>query len=274
MPKQRSVRLHYPADFVELARALDTECDRRDIATALSLPLSTVYRWVSPRSTANAQLDAGWSQTFDVHTARYFDRLIAGCEKAGFEIRKNVQRLIPKVFGESPRESAAAFEGGPYNFLGELPNQIVIGQLSFPRGATGSMQSNADVLAMTNGAPATQSRKQVLLAKMEIDQHYYTRLSCDALARIVGMTKFNFIKAFKAAFSVSPYQYLNQVRVDHAKHMLALTDQPLRLIAASVGFTSASSLARAFKRFAGASPANLIHKVAPAARKQPATASL
>jgi transcriptional regulator GlxA family with amidase domain len=57
---------------------------------------------------------------------------------------------------------------------------------------------------------------------------------------------------------------LNKVRVDHAKHMLALTDQPMHMIAASVGFGSASSLSRAFHRFAGASPSNLFHKVAPA----------
>ena len=50
------------------------------------------------------------------------------------------------------------------------------------------------------------------------------------------MSKFNFIRSFRAAFGVSPYRYLILVRVDHAKHMLALTHQPLPVVAASVGF--------------------------------------
>ncbi len=76
------------------------------------------------------------------------------------------------------------------------------------------------------------------------------------------MSRFNLIKAFKHAFGVSPYRYLNQVRVDHARHMLALTDQPMHMIAAAVGFGSVSSLTRAFKRFAGASPAHIHRKLA------------
>jgi AraC-like DNA-binding protein len=161
--------------------------------------------------------------------------------------------------------SAASFEAGPYNFVGRLPNQVVIGQLAFPRGATSDVEASAEMLSETRGARPSPPRCRVLLAKMEIEQHYYTRLSCESLAHSVGMTKFHFIKTFRAAFGTSPYQYLNQVRVRHATHMLALTNQPLRLVAASVGFSTASSLARAFKRFAGASPANLMHKIAPAA---------
>ena len=102
----------------------------------------------------------------------------------------------------------------------------------------------------------------MVLVKIEIDRHYYTRLSCEGLSAIAGMTRFNLIKSFKQAFGVSPYRYLNQVRVDHARHMLALTSQPMHMIAAAVGFGSVSSLARAFKRFAGASPAYVQRKVA------------
>ena len=148
------------------------------------------------------------------------------------------------------------------DFLHRLPNQFVVGKLSFPRVAD-IRRNHAELEFAANGAPSNVLSR-VYLAKVEIDQHYYTKLSCESLSDLIGMSRFNFIKAFKAAFAVSPYQYLNQVRVDHAKHMLALTGQPMHMIAASVGFGSASSLSRAFKRFAGASPANIFHKVAPA----------
>lgn len=272
MSRERQVRLQFPAAFIHLVRVLDTECDKRAIASALSLPLSTVYRWTSQRTPLPIELNAGWTQRFDEAVAAHIDKLIVDCHTQGFDLRRHVARLIPKAMGHSSRDLAASFEGGAYSFIARLPGQNVIGQVRFPTGADGSVEVASNVLDIANGTSNLQSR--LLLAKMEIDQHYYTRLSCDALAQIVGMTKFNFIRAFRATFGISPYQYLNQVRVEHAKHMLALTAQPLQLIAASVGFTSASSLARAFKRFAGASPANFLCKVAPASGSYPLAAAM
>jgi AraC-like DNA-binding protein len=272
MPRERQVRLQFPAAFIELVRVLDTGCDKRAIASALSLPLSTVYRWTSQRTPLPIELQSGWTHRFDDTVAGCIDSLLAACQMHGFDLRRSVARLIPKALGHTTRELAASFEGGAYSFISRLSGQDVIGQVRFSPGTAGGVEVASNVLDIANGTSNLQSR--LLRAKMEIDQHYYTRLSCDGLAQIVAMTKFNFIRAFRAAFGISPYQYLNQVRVEHAKHMLALTDQPLQLVAASVGFTSASSLARAFKRFAGASPANFLCKVAPALRSYPIAAGM
>jgi AraC-like DNA-binding protein len=253
MQKLRQVRLNYPDAFVELALALQTDYDKRDVAAALSIPLSTLYRWVVDHRGQPRRAAPGWSRRSDVDALNYIGTLVDACEGEGFQIAANVSHLVPKL-AASPNEAR--------NFLRRMQNQIVIGKLSFPRGM--DIGRNDAALEFTaNGAPSN-AISRVYLAKLEIEQHYYTKLSCERLAMLVGMSRFNFIKAFKAAFSVSPYQYLNQVRVDHAKHVLALTGQPLHMIAASVGFGSASSLSRAFKRFAGASPANIFHKVAPA----------
>ncbi|HEX6834811.1 MAG TPA: AraC family transcriptional regulator, partial [Rudaea sp.] len=169
--------------------------------------------------------------------------LIDRCEAAGFAVRASVLPFLPS--DDAATNIPAALGGA---------NSIVIGAFALPR--------EADNEARTPRAAPGDERLDV--ARRAIEQRYYTPLSCDALARLAGMTKFNFIHAFTAAFGVSPYQYLIRTRVEHARQMLALTDQPLRLIAASVGFRSASSLARAFKRFAGASPARVVNRIAPA----------
>ena len=258
------VRYHFPAELAELAGMLSTDCKTRDISSALSVPLTTVYRWLSLKRSPAMNVPTGWTKSSNADVARYLDRLFDACEKSGFDVRLKTTRIIPRVFGDSIYAYRGFVRNGPYDFLSELPNQIVVGQFTFPRGALNGVETDLDVMNFANGTLSPSVKSQVLLAKMEIDQHYYTRLSCDSLAQLVGMTKYNFIRSFKVAFGASPYQYLSKVRVDHARHMLALSKQPLAIIAAGVGFSSKSSLARAFKRFAGASPGKVIPKLAPA----------
>lgn len=233
MQKIRQVRFQFPAAFVELVRALGADCGKREIANALSLPLSTVYRWSAVPPTPSTELAPGWTRRADPATARSVAALIAACEADGLAVRTPVARLAPGLtqtaFGD-----AEAFRARVRCALAHFA----------------SRDARTD--------QAAQPHDRLLRAKREIDVHYYTRLSCRSLAHIAGMSKFNFIRAFRAAFGVSPYRYLILVRVDHAKHMLALTDQPLPVVAASVGFASASSLARAFKRFVGASPSRFL----------------
>jgi AraC-like DNA-binding protein len=268
MHKLRQVRLNYPDAFVELALALQTDYDKRDVAATLGIPLSTIYRWAAENREQRAVVLAGWRHRRDSDELKRLAELVSVCEREGFAIGDAVSQLAPSIAKPSDASQRA---GESRDFLRRLPNQFVIGKLSFPRGID-VRRNDSDFEFAANGTPSNVLSR-VYLAKMEIDQHYYTKLSCESLADLVGMSRFNFIKAFKAAFAVSPYQYLNQVRVDHAKHMLALTGQSMPMIAASVGFGSASSLSRAFKRFAGASPANIFHKVAPAVNDSRAVAN-
>ena len=144
--------------------------------------------------------------------------------------------------------------------LPKTSGRIIVGRFDTSRGLR--VQRDDNIQELRDGDASADMVSRVVMVKIEIDRHYYTRLSCESLSAIARMSRFNMIKAFKHAFGVSPYRYLNQVRVDHARHMLALTDQPMHMIAAAVGFGSVSSLTRAFKRFAGASPAYVHRKLA------------
>jgi AraC-like DNA-binding protein len=249
MHKVRQVRFQFPAAFVELVRSLASEFGKRDIANALALPLSTVYRWSTQSSSPPAGLAPGWARRGEGTAAQQIDALVASSEADGFDVRAAVARLVPALPVRSPGAAESPRRSGNREFLAQFAD----------RGA-------AD-------GPDASAQDRLLRARSEIDTHYYTRLSCQSLARIAGMSKFNFIRGFRAQFGISPYRYLNVVRVEHAKHMLALTDQPLQLVAASVGFASASSLARAFKRYAGNSPSRFLFRLAAARAERRRVAS-
>jgi len=252
MHKLRQVRLSYPDAFVEFAVALALDMDKRQVAAALSIPVSTMYRWLVERRDEPTVFSRGWTrERSDQHRAR-IDALVIACERDGFDVRTALGRLLPGVAAPSVPVTVQP--------LPKTSGRIIVGRFDTSRGLRVQRDDNIQELRDGDASPDVVSR--MVMVKIEIDRHYYTRLSCESLSAIARMSRFNLIKAFKHAFGVSPYRYLNQVRVDHARHMLALTDQPMHMIAAAVGFGSVSSLTRAFKRFAGASPAHVHRKLA------------
>lgn len=249
MLRHRQVRLGYSQAFVELAMLLATRHGPRNCARALGLPLSTVYRWLEeyrrqPERIARIECSGP-------------DRpgeLIAACEAHGFDLRQRISALEPMAAacGEtSGRDNLRSILGAPAR---AAPMRRESTDPVHAASAEQSERSHAAALS-----PGVRAR--VALARAEIDRHYYSQLSCEMLAGMAGMSRFHFIRTFKAAFSVAPYHYLMQVRIHHAKLLLSTTRQPLDAVAAAVGFDTQSSLCKAFRSVEGISLATFFHGV-------------
>jgi AraC-like DNA-binding protein len=79
------------------------------------------------------------------------------------------------------------------------------------------------------------------------------RSSLDALAAEAAVTPFHLVRAFTRAAGMSPHQYLVQVRVAHARRLLAAGTAP-SVAAAMTGFADQSHLTTQFKRYLGITP--------------------
>ena len=62
------------------------------------------------------------------------------------------------------------------------------------------------------------------------------------------------VRQFKAVFHITPHQYLNRVKLEHAAHLLRSTHQPLQQITWLCGFEDVSAFCRAFKGAYGIQP--------------------
>ena len=74
------------------------------------------------------------------------------------------------------------------------------------------------------------------------------------LAREVGMSYSRFRHAFQKSAGLSPRQYQLQIRINHAKTLLADTDLSIADVAEQVGFSSIFYFSRLFRRKAGTTP--------------------
>jgi AraC-like DNA-binding protein len=82
-------------------------------------------------------------------------------------------------------------------------------------------------------------------------------LSLDDLARQAGLSRFHFVRAFRAAAGTTPMRWLRHQRLHAARALLLTTDLPLRIIASRVGFQDEFQLSRVFRRDVGRAPSSL-----------------
>lgn len=86
---------------------------------------------------------------------------------------------------------------------------------------------------------------------------YAEPVSVADAAHVAAMSPFHFQRMFKAAFGTSPMQFVQQRRLEVARHLLASTGDEVTAICAAVGFESLGSFSALFKRTFGASPSKV-----------------
>jgi AraC-like DNA-binding protein len=74
------------------------------------------------------------------------------------------------------------------------------------------------------------------------------------LAHRVHLSRWHFIRLFKAETSLSPKQYVRNLRMQEAEELLRQSFLSVKEIAASLGFEDRSQFSRDFKKFRGSAP--------------------
>lgn len=87
-----------------------------------------------------------------------------------------------------------------------------------------------------------------------IEENYLQQFSVKFLADLCHFSPAHFRKVFHAVVGTSPLNFINNVRIAKACHLLRTTDEPILNISETVGFHSISSFNRLFIRMMQMSP--------------------
>ena len=87
-----------------------------------------------------------------------------------------------------------------------------------------------------------------------INEYFSEDLTLEGVATLAGFSKYHFSRLFKQYADTSFYKYLNQKRIDHAKHLLLNPDLSVIEIALQSGFSSLSAFLRMFKLINNCTP--------------------
>ena len=91
--------------------------------------------------------------------------------------------------------------------------------------------------------------------------HLNEDLTVDTLAAKACLCRRHFTRRFKEEFGTSPAAFVERLRLNEACHRLAIRDNSVEDIAASLGFKSAATFRRAFYRQLGFMPIDYRHRV-------------
>jgi AraC-like DNA-binding protein/mannose-6-phosphate isomerase-like protein (cupin superfamily) len=101
------------------------------------------------------------------------------------------------------------------------------------------------------GVPAC--REEIDRACAFMEEHFAQGLCLDQICRHVGLSKSTLLRAFTKAKGVTPYRYLENIRIGKAKKLLEQGMPPVEA-ALQTGFSDQSHFTNHFSRFIGLAP--------------------
>ena len=93
-----------------------------------------------------------------------------------------------------------------------------------------------------------ECRKEVEKAYDFIEQHFADRIYLDQICHYAGLSKSTLLRTFTKSKSVTPYSYLENIRIGKAKKLLEQGVPPIEA-AMQTGFSDQSHFTNYFSRF-------------------------
>ena len=86
-----------------------------------------------------------------------------------------------------------------------------------------------------------------------IDRHYSEHITLNDLSQLSKMNKYSLLRSFTKYIGITPYRYLETIRINKAKELLELGIEPID-VAMQTGFVDQSHFTNFFKEFIGLTP--------------------
>jgi AraC family transcriptional regulator len=97
---------------------------------------------------------------------------------------------------------------------------------------------------------------ELLPVLVQIQARLDEDLSLDRLARLAGLSRYHFLRRFRALTGETPKQYVLRLRVERAALWLVLLRSSVLEVALACGFQNHETFSRAFRRRFGTSPSD------------------
>jgi len=116
-----------------------------------------------------------------------------------------------------------------------------------------NVQAAIAKLPPVKAAVKAELYKRLSLATDYIHAAYMGNIELDDIAAAACLSKFHFMRLFKQVNGVSPYQYIQQLRMDKAMQRIT-AGESVQQVADLLGYENANSLSRIFKQRTGQYP--------------------
>jgi AraC-like DNA-binding protein len=106
-------------------------------------------------------------------------------------------------------------------------------------------------------------------ARRYIDECYDLPLDLADISKQACLSRYHFLRLFRAAFETTPHQYLMRRRIEKAKELLRSGTSSVTEVCFEVGFQSLGSFSALFRRCVGDAPVTYRERQKESLRKVP-----
>lgn len=177
----------------------------------------------------------------------------------GFNITKEVMLdLAEEVTGKRALpgfSKTVIFDEEVTCYLHPLHELVMKGSCDF--GKEENLLLLISLLIQRYGQPSEscipECREEIEKACDFMEQHFSDRIYLDQICRYAGLSKSTLLRAFTRSKGVTPYSYLENIRIGKAKKLLEQGVPPIEA-AMQTGFSDQSHFTNYFNRFIGLAP--------------------
>lgn len=116
------------------------------------------------------------------------------------------------------------------------------------------VKQTSERITCTRSSTREELLKRLLVAVDWMHAYYETDIAIDDLANAACLSKFHFLRLFKAVFDQTPHQALTQIRMAKSRELLKTSTLDVKEIARAIGYADASTFSRAFHQQTGVYP--------------------
>lgn len=116
------------------------------------------------------------------------------------------------------------------------------------------IRNSADPQRLALAARLGVRNSRILTIVAQMEKHVEKPLTLEEIASRAGITRRQMERLFEIHMEMGPACYYRVLRLTSAQNLILYTDMPLTDVAIATGFTSASSLSRAYRQHFGKPP--------------------
>jgi AraC-like DNA-binding protein len=99
-------------------------------------------------------------------------------------------------------------------------------------------------------------------ARDHADRCFAEPVDVASMAAVAGLSKYHFLRLFRATYGITPGEYLSQRRIERAQDLLRATNLTVTEVCHAVGFSSLGSFSSRFRAVVGESPSDFQRRYA------------
>jgi transcriptional regulator GlxA family with amidase domain len=138
------------------------------------------------------------------------------------------------------------------HFVEQLFGESIAGEIA--RQFTHELKRSYESLLLNEDQQRSHHDEEIIKVQEWLDQNYQAEVLIAELAANFKLSVRSLNRRFKQATNTSPLQYLQHLRIEHAKELLKQSNLAVSEVAAMVGYQDASYFASLFKKLTAVTP--------------------